>query len=358
MLLRQPNNGPIVKGTNDGDTLVWDATRSEWFPGPGGGVRMTSVRFADVNAPAGGNGSIGRPFNTIQAAVDSFGPTPPVNALVVASAGDYSLEGTIALGAVSLTGWLQGADRGFTVAVAALTCSSGGSGQTTLNGIFCAGTVTFPEGGIAFLIGVSSFIAGNIGVPGDVVNAVQGVDFTNSAIFGDINTTGSILLNDCEMQSQNLRVLTTTTAGTQIQCTDITWLSIPTFAWPNAGVETLPGNVTCDGFSAQPLYQAPATLTHAQIVVLDNAQRATVNVTVPAVAAGNVGYANVDLTGTLLETMQPNDPVLVNPHSDLAAAGAGGGFINARMTTTPAEIRLAFIGPLAGGDALFTVSRQ
>ena len=33
MLLRQPNNGPIVKGTADGQALVWNATLQEWFPG-------------------------------------------------------------------------------------------------------------------------------------------------------------------------------------------------------------------------------------------------------------------------------------------------------------------------------------
>ena len=36
MLLRQPNNGPIVQGVNDGDALIWNATLAEWFPGTAG----------------------------------------------------------------------------------------------------------------------------------------------------------------------------------------------------------------------------------------------------------------------------------------------------------------------------------
>lgn len=46
MLLRQPNNGPIIRGTTDGDALVWDATAGEWFPRPlPGFAKFNGVHF-------------------------------------------------------------------------------------------------------------------------------------------------------------------------------------------------------------------------------------------------------------------------------------------------------------------------
>ncbi len=81
----------------------------------------------------------------------------------------------------------------------------------------------------------------------------------------------------------------------------------------------------------------------------------TLSVTVPAVAAGALGYVDVTLVGTPLEGMPANAIVWATPQADLAAAGAGnGGFINCRMSATN-TLRFAFVGALAGGAANFTV---
>ena len=83
----------------------------------------------------------------------------------------------------------------------------------------------------------------------------------------------------------------------------------------------------------------------------------TLSVVVPAVLAASVGYVNTTLVGTSLENVfAVGDPVLVNPQSDLVAAGLGGGFINARISAAN-TLRCAFVGALAGGAANFTVAR-
>jgi hypothetical protein len=50
------------------------------------------------------------------------------------------------------------------------------------------------------------------------------------------------------------------------------------------------------------------------------------------------------------------ETIVANPTSDLVAAGAGGGFINAWVVGT-SSIRFSFSGALAGGAANFLVKR-
>ncbi len=85
---------------------------------------------------------------------------------------------------------------------------------------------------------------------------------------------------------------------------------------------------------------------------------AILTVTVPTLAAGVLGYANVNTSGTLLGTLDVRDIVSCNPVNDLAAAGAGnGGFINCRVSAAN-TIRLAFIGALAGGGSSFLFAKD
>lgn len=81
-----------------------------------------------------------------------------------------------------------------------------------------------------------------------------------------------------------------------------------------------------------------------------------ITVLVPAVLAGQVGYVNVSMAGTRMSTIVVNEAVCVNPLADLVAAGVGGGFLNARVQAT-GSVRLAFVGPLPGGNADFNFAR-
>ena len=85
--------------------------------------------------------------------------------------------------------------------------------------------------------------------------------------------------------------------------------------------------------------------------------QATLVINVPAVLAGQVGYVDTSLVGSTFEgRLAANASISVSPQSDLVAAGAGGGFINSRVVAGNI-LRSAFLGPLAGGNANFTVTR-
>lgn len=77
----------------------------------------------------------------------------------------------------------------------------------------------------------------------------------------------------------------------------------------------------------------------------------TISVVVPAVAADAVGYANVTMAG-----VKVGDLVVAAPTADLVAAGAGGGYINCRVSADN-TVRLAFNGALAGGAVNFLFKR-
>lgn len=77
----------------------------------------------------------------------------------------------------------------------------------------------------------------------------------------------------------------------------------------------------------------------------------TISVVVPAVAADAVGYADVTMPGVAVGEM-----VVASPTADLVAAGAGGGYINCRVSA-PNTVRLAFNGALAGGAVNFLFKR-
>lgn len=99
------------------------------------------------------------------------------------------------------------------------------------------------------------------------------------------------------------------------------------------------------------------TVTYGTLQISDPPLSINLSVIVPAVGAAAVGYVDTTLVGTDLEDVfSVNDPVTVNPQSDLVAAGAGGGFINARISAVN-TLRCAFVGALAGGAASFTVAR-
>lgn len=79
----------------------------------------------------------------------------------------------------------------------------------------------------------------------------------------------------------------------------------------------------------------------------------TLSVVVPALAAAALGYADVSLAGSALTGLTTTDHIIINPESDLAAAGAGnGGFLNGRVSALN-TCRLTFLGAVAGGATNF-----
>lgn len=90
----------------------------------------------------------------------------------------------------------------------------------------------------------------------------------------------------------------------------------------------------------------------AGTIVVVGTPKETLSIVVPAVLAGQVGYVTTAFAGALAGLPQ-DTPIVANPTADLVAAGAGGGFINARVSVA-GSVRCAFLGPLAGGASNFT----
>ncbi len=85
--------------------------------------------------------------------------------------------------------------------------------------------------------------------------------------------------------------------------------------------------------------------------------KATISVTVPALANATLGYVNVSTVGTNLAGIVAGDVVVAEPTADLAAAGANGGFYVGCRVSAPNTVRLAFYGNLAGGAVNFSFAK-
>lgn len=77
----------------------------------------------------------------------------------------------------------------------------------------------------------------------------------------------------------------------------------------------------------------------------------TVNVVVPAVVAGDTRNVDVSLAGTRMSDVAVNEVTVVSPQADVMPAGAGGGLLYWRVTST-GTIRLWFGGGTVTGGAI------
>lgn len=139
--------------------------------------------------------------------------------------------------------------------------------------------------------------------------------------------------------------------------------SVPSGVWTITGravltacpIDTLPftvtGAVQLDAYTAA-IARVGGLITGTSVQVFCNPTQETLSIVVPAVLAGQVGYVTTAFAGNLVACPQ-DAPIVANPTADLVAAGAGGGFINARVSAA-GSVRCAFVGPLAGGAVDFT----
>lgn len=175
----------------------------------------------------------------------------------------------------------------------------------------------------------------------------SGFDATGNAglSFCTIEGTVSVSAGDLSLTSSHLKVIDITVSG-DAQMHNVRRDGVV------AGV-TVGGTLTIDSISYWQL--AGFALTAGQ-VAQSGFGSVSIPIIVPAVAAGEVGYAEGTLVGSTAEGVYfVNTPITVNPSGDLEAAGPGGGLINARMSAND-TVRCTFIGPLTGGSHMFTVS--
>lgn len=76
-----------LRSTNQENVLLSSANASTLAAAP-----LSTVFFVDAAAPAGGNGSIGKPFNTLQAGVDAIALLSPASGTLEIVPGNFSLQ--------------------------------------------------------------------------------------------------------------------------------------------------------------------------------------------------------------------------------------------------------------------------
>jgi len=211
-----------------------------------------------------------------------------------------------------------------------------------------AGTITaqgstFEQGGLAFAtLDLKDCTIG--GDPDTEVIDGGAASFDDCTIGLPITSSGSVSLKDCSFDGGEANLAIVSAGGICINTRLIgDW---------DAGPE-----LQTDTFSYYAASSVGHDMTSLNTTFLDASLSITLSVVVPAVAADAVGYVDTTLVGTALEGFfAVGDPVVVNPTTDLVAAGAGGGLLNARISAAN-TLRCAFVGALAGGAADFTVSR-
>lgn len=356
------------------------------------------------------DGSIARPFGTIQDGVDALALTSGGVLLIAPGAyGESVLGGGVGVpidfvnlgaNAGGVVSTQSIAIKGGAVSLIAVTVlgniTSTTTAQLRMDRSICIGTVTCS--GLTMLSGSS------------ISNTVTCTTFTgtDSTCNGSVNATGVMLLRDVTVLAaltttvaggttrlDNVRVGTTYTAngaGTTTvarQCQiglafnatilDMAFCTVGD-AVNTTGAATISfariaGTFSCGAGAT--LYQARLSnvsaitgalftdfesiagvlpvLSYGSIAIQQTAPRITLSVAVPAVAAGAVNYVNVSLVGTNIEGMLTADSLIIaNPVVDLIVAGAGGGFINVRFNAAN-SLRFAFVGPLLVGARDFIV---
>jgi hypothetical protein len=321
--LRAGDAGPEVTGT-PGNVLTFQADGKVRGEAPaGGGAPLTAVWFVDASAAPGGDGSLGAPFATfadaITAAQADFALVARDQSIVLTP---VSYEGE-ALQTLTLDGthwlrlstWGTGLENDTVPFRPRLPQLAMPAGNLIGDGVVWQG-VTTPQ--VDVPAGTCSFNGCSV----HDVNAVR--VFAGFSYVGGGNI--SVVL---DAYSSSLGSLTATLA--RIRSTRA------------LGPTNIFGDLELDEYSnAGQLFTASGTVR-----IIGRPAQEQVQLVVPAILAGQVGYADATFVGELA-AITADSPLTCNPTRDIVAAGAGGGLINCRVSAT-GTARCAFVGPLAGG---------
>ena len=309
---------------------------------------LSRVLYVDKNyTGTDSNGSIQAPFITL---VDAIAAAEPGTALYINNA-DYSTEGPLSITKnLFFVGFIL---QPFLPAIASVGAAFGIQYCTVLGNVSSdieidlydtniSGNVVITGGGSLLATGS---IPGVYNVNGDVT--VDGI--INGTNFGFLGVTiaGGVALEGC-----SIGALTLTTVG-------------GTSTFYNCGISNLIA-ITADATSFihfdyltnNNFQNAGASIVGATLKVLGALPVGTLSVTVPAIAAYGVAYADTAVpAGHILRGLKAGDAIVGNPTADLNTAGAGkGGFINCWVPSQDV-IRCSFLGILPGGASNFRFSR-
>jgi hypothetical protein len=311
--------------------------------GGGTSVPLSRTRYVDINtsvATPDQSGAATAPFKTILQALTILTATfPGQSSLILCSAGDYRVEGPLVLHDCSIAGLSQGDSVSVQLPAVTVGDGLGGSAVVWLANVECLDGAT----------GVGSLV---------VTDTQLGTVSGGALSVGMFSSTGNGTFNGVQLLAQagsSLGYTAITIQGnTNIELSETALNLLTTITFTSPG-----GLVVLDSFSAFQFHQlSPAVdLNNGQPLVRADQGGAILTVAIPALANGELGYANVSTVGTELEGIGPNDVVVGNPRGDLGAAGAGGGaFVGCRVSAAD-TIRCAFVGALAGGNSSMQFGR-
>lgn len=234
-----------------------------------------------------------------------------------------------------------------------LECDQGEARQSPVALFFC-------NTGSCFLtdsnIGTQLTAAGSL-----IASGVVGQNFipAGTTIDGAVTLTGYVFTNLTCLQLNQLEECQIT--GTTAVTAAVLSQPIRNCTFAAGAVLNGPGGSSfqLDNFSYASFLAAGGTVTGGALLeVLAEQPRATISIVVPALAAGEMGFATGSLVGTILAGIQPNTPINVTSSQDLSAAGAGrGGVLGAPRISAANTVKVAFTGALAGGASNFIVTR-
>lgn len=308
---------------------------------------LTNTFFVDqgtaVAAPSQ-DGSIGAPFSTITAAIAALAAG---GTLLIVPA-DYSVEAPIVVGTATSFINLSGSQYpGGPVLSEVILPQLTGDGAKVIEGCTIANTVSSGNSVTTISCGISADITA-VGYQdlNSVFLAGVGIQVNGAASDGELRGTrcadavNPVTINMPAARTLRLiEVLFNLTGSANI-----------VFAGPG-------GLVDADGTSFSSFVGSASVITNGTFQTLWNGwAKVIANVVVPALGGAELGYVDASTVGTILEGLTQNSVVVVNPQGDLAAAGAGGGFLAGARVSAPDTVRLAFVGTLAGGAANFTIS--
>lgn len=320
---------------------------------------LSRARYVDVGTTvpaAERNGTIARPFATIQAAVDVL----TSGGLVLIAPGTYT-EPSVAVPAgrviafvgLSISPTFTGPNVRINNSLQGGFNDIAAIGVDVANAVSSVARATVINSTVVNLSGGTGFRA----VDSSITNASasSGTSTARACSFtGNTNIGGALEAVSCEFPSGtvNVNVFTARFCTFGVAIASITSQNLWKCRLAAAGLSTLALTSDYDSI-AQVLPNV--TVTGAFTLNGPQACKTLVAVAVPPVADGNVEYVDVTFAGTDLDGLVPAGSLLIaNPTDDLELSGPGGAYCNIRCTAANTA-RLAFLGPLPGGAVNFLI---
>lgn len=323
-----------------------------WRPGGGGAslAQLTNVRWVDKNTTvplADQTGTVGAPFATLVQAKAALLLTGGTIMLVP---GDYETEGTQTFDGVNPFAFinvagLQMVQPDLSPLVACHLPTINGTASKYVQGCSCLSLISTS--------GHIEAVASEIHTQAQAFANLRlwNCTFTRDAGAGPLITVGAgtMNLNSCLVRGNGDMASLPAGVHSMTNCT---------FGAGNGFIDgPAPGVlVQFDAYTNQ-LYNdayGPNFGANANSSVVGLRElRISNGAVVPVLAAGELGYLNLDVSLVGVPPIPIGTPVTVSCNNDLGVAGVGGGFIAFARTSAADTVRLALVGALAGGAELF-----